>query len=47
MCFPQDWGVGGRVAETLFGHGLCLPSGSNLSEADLDRVAEMVRLLRR
>mgnify|MGYP002682410884 CR=1 FL=1 len=47
MCFPQDWGVGARVAETLFGHGLCLPSGSNLSEADLTRVAAAVRLLRR
>ena len=47
MCFPQDWGVGARVAETLFGHSLCLPSGSNLSEADLTRVAAAVRLLRR
>ena len=39
--------VGGGVAEELFEHGLCLPSGSNLSEADLDRVAETVRLPRR
>ena len=39
--------VGGGVAEDLFEHGLCLPSGSNLSEADLSRVAAVVRSLRR
>lgn len=43
--------VGGGVAEELFEHGLCLPSGSNtfgrlstsLSEADLARVVEIIR----
>lgn len=35
--------VGGSVAEDLFVHGLCLPSGSNLSEADLDRVIGVIR----
>lgn len=30
--------VGGEVAEHLFAQGLCLPSGSNLSEEDLHRV---------
>jgi pyridoxal phosphate-dependent aminotransferase EpsN len=35
--------VGGRVAEDLFTRGLCLPSGSSLTEADLERVAEVVR----
>ncbi|MGH9339555.1 MAG: DegT/DnrJ/EryC1/StrS family aminotransferase [Acidobacteriota bacterium] len=35
--------VGGRVAEELFERGLCLPSGSNLTEADLVRVVEVVR----
>ncbi len=35
--------VGGTVAERLFDHGLCLPSGSNLSESDLERVVEVVR----
>ncbi|MEO8140597.1 MAG: DegT/DnrJ/EryC1/StrS family aminotransferase [Gemmatimonadota bacterium] len=30
--------VGGRVAEGLFERGLCLPSGSSLSAADLNRV---------
>lgn len=35
--------VGGSVAEELFEHGLCLPSGSNLTEADLARVVDVVR----
>ncbi len=35
--------VGGAVAERLFAHGLCLPSGSNLTPADLDRVIESLR----
>ncbi len=34
---------GGTVAERLFGQGLCLPSGSNLTSADLDRVIGVVR----
>jgi len=34
--------IGGSVAEDLFEHGLCLPSGSNLDESDLDRVVEVV-----
>jgi pyridoxal phosphate-dependent aminotransferase EpsN len=35
--------VGGAVSEALFARGLCLPSGSNLSEDDLLRVVEVVR----
>jgi len=35
--------VGGAVAEELFERGLCLPSGSNLSEADLARVVGVIR----
>jgi dTDP-4-amino-4,6-dideoxygalactose transaminase len=35
--------VGGSVAEDLFERGLCLPSGSNLIEADLERVVEVIR----
>jgi pyridoxal phosphate-dependent aminotransferase EpsN len=35
--------VGGAVAEDLFTRGLCLPSGSNLTAADLERVAGAVR----
>lgn len=29
---------GGEIAEELFGNGLCLPSGSNLVEADFERI---------
>lgn len=36
---------GGEVAETIFERGLCLPSGSNLSEDDLQRVAGIVRAM--
>lgn len=35
--------VGGDVAESLFREGLCLPSGSNLSDPDRERVAAIVR----
>ena len=34
---------GGEVSEDLFNRGLCLPSGSNLTEADLERVVAAVR----
>lgn len=34
---------GGAVAEDLFRRGLCLPSGSSLAPADLERVAAVVR----
>lgn len=34
---------GGEVAEELFATGLCLPSGSALTDADLDRVATAFR----
>ncbi len=34
---------GGVVAEELFAQGLCLPSGSNLTETDRARVAAVVR----
>jgi pyridoxal phosphate-dependent aminotransferase EpsN len=34
---------GGEVADDLFARGLCLPSGSNLSVADRQRVIEIVR----
>lgn len=33
---------GGTVAEDLFTYGLCLPSGSNLTDADRSRIAEVV-----
>lgn len=33
---------GGKVAETLFENGLCLPSGSNLNEIDRERIRNAV-----
>lgn len=34
---------GGEVSEDLFTRGLCLPSGSNLTEEDLQRVVEVIQ----
>ncbi len=39
--------VGGAVAESLFANGICLPSGSSLTQTDLDRVATAVRAVAR
>jgi pyridoxal phosphate-dependent aminotransferase EpsN len=33
---------GGAVAEDVFREGLCLPSGSAMSDADVDRVVDGV-----
>ncbi|SDQ04130.1 dTDP-4-amino-4,6-dideoxygalactose transaminase [Chryseobacterium soldanellicola] len=33
---------GGKVAEDLFGNSLCLPSGSNLSDDERERIAEVM-----
>lgn len=33
---------GNRVAETLFEKGLCLPSGSNLTDADRERISNVI-----
>jgi len=41
--FRQYPHVAGAVAEELFRVGLCLPSGSNLTTAELERVADIVR----
>lgn len=35
--------VGGEVAADLFDRGLCLPSGSSLTEADLARIVATIR----
>lgn len=35
--------VGGTLSEDLFARGLCLPSGTALQEADLERVAGIIR----
>jgi dTDP-4-amino-4,6-dideoxygalactose transaminase len=34
--------VGGKVSEDLFKRGLCLPSGTAMTEEDLDRVIEVI-----
>jgi dTDP-4-amino-4,6-dideoxygalactose transaminase len=39
--------VGGKVAEDLFNRGLCLPSGTAMTEADLDRVISVIRRCRK
>ena len=36
---------GEKVSETLFDNGLCLPSGSSLTESDLERVTEVIQNL--
>ena len=41
--FADCESVGGQVAEDLFTRGLCLPSGSNLTRSDLERVVGVVR----
>jgi pyridoxal phosphate-dependent aminotransferase EpsN len=40
--FAHFESTGGSVAEDLFERGLCLPSGSNLSNADLDRIIALL-----
>ena len=35
--------VGGEVAGDLFERGLCLPSGTGMTEEDLDRVVKVIR----
>jgi dTDP-4-amino-4,6-dideoxygalactose transaminase len=39
--------VGGEACAHIFEHGLCLPTGSALSEGDVDRVVETILALRR
>lgn len=39
--------VGGEVAEDLFERGLCLPSGTAMTEADLDRVVTVIKIMHR
>ena len=36
---------GDRCEERLFDHGLCLPSGSSLTDADIERVTQTIREL--
>jgi dTDP-4-amino-4,6-dideoxygalactose transaminase len=43
--FEQYPYYGANIAEELFANGLCLPSGSNLTAADLERVAKKIQEL--
>lgn len=45
--FRGSQAIGGRVSEDLFAHGLCLPSGSALTQGQLTRVADLIRQLHR
>jgi dTDP-4-amino-4,6-dideoxygalactose transaminase len=46
---PRSWNncqaraVGGSVSEDLFNRGLCLPSGTQMTEEDLTRVVRIIR----
>lgn len=40
--FGQYEALGGAVAEALFDHGLCLPSGSSLTGDDLVRIMQVI-----
>ena len=40
--FTESKMFGGKVCESLFERGLCLPSGSNLSSDNLDRIINVV-----
>jgi dTDP-4-amino-4,6-dideoxygalactose transaminase len=39
--------IGGKVAEDLFNRGLCLPSGTAMTEQDLDRIISIIRKCRK
>ncbi len=41
--FADNLSVGGAVAERIFERGLCLPSGSSLTDDEIDRIVELVR----
>jgi dTDP-4-amino-4,6-dideoxygalactose transaminase len=40
--FAGEQVIGGSVARSVFERGLCLPSGSNLSDDDLDRIVTII-----
>ncbi|MGZ4760593.1 MAG: DegT/DnrJ/EryC1/StrS family aminotransferase [Acidimicrobiales bacterium] len=45
--FADRPAVGGTVAERIFERGLCLPSGSSLTDDQVDRIVELVRAVPR
>jgi dTDP-4-amino-4,6-dideoxygalactose transaminase len=40
--FKQNTNYTNGVSEDLFDKGLCLPSGSNLTEIDLNRITNII-----
>jgi dTDP-4-amino-4,6-dideoxygalactose transaminase len=42
--FADAPNYGNGTSERLFMNGLCLPSGSNLSETDLQRVVKQIKI---
>jgi dTDP-4-amino-4,6-dideoxygalactose transaminase len=45
--FQEYESFGGRVAESLFDQGLCLPSGTALTEPQLERIVSIICELHR
>jgi len=43
----KEGGVRRAWAEDLFKRGLCLPSGTAMTEEDLDRVVKVIRACRK
>ena len=42
-CAYYPHGIGESVCECLFEKGLCLPSGTAMTEGDLERVIEVIK----
>ncbi len=45
--FAENEMVGGEVSQALYARGICLPSGSGLTDGELERTAEALRTARR
>ena len=45
--FSDRPAVGGAVAERIFERGLCLPSGSSLTDDEIDRIVAIIRAVPR
>ena len=43
--FEKEAYYGGKVAETLFEQGLCLPSGSNITEEERSRIQKVIKAI--
>jgi dTDP-4-amino-4,6-dideoxygalactose transaminase len=43
--FDNKMYFGSNIAETLFNNGLCLPSGSNLTDDDKERINNVIKNL--